>query len=220
MRTFRKGDYQYIRYRGDLIRYEGEYLPHWEVEDGIYFVTFRLKDSIPKDVLVNLRDRYHGLMSALRSESGVSPGELSRIGFDFFLEDVDQRLDEARGECLLRQERIAQVMARALEFFDGEKYRLFAWCIMPNHVHVAIRKINGYRLHEIAHSWKSYTANVANELTGNTGEPFWHADYYDRLVRTVSEFENVCQYIVRNPVDAGLEDWKWVGVGDFGGPLT
>ena len=30
-------------------------LPHWEEDHGVYFVTFRLADSLPKSALVSLQ---------------------------------------------------------------------------------------------------------------------------------------------------------------------
>jgi REP element-mobilizing transposase RayT len=73
-------------------------------------------------------------------------------------------------------------VADALRHFDGERYRLVAWCVMPNHVHAVVQPAAGHVLEEIVHSWKSFTAHQANKLLGRTG-PFWMAEAYDHLVR-------------------------------------
>ena len=51
-----------------------------------------------------------------------------------------------------------------LRHFDNQRYRLFAWCVMPNHVHVVARIFPGHTLAETIHSWKSFTAKKANDL--------------------------------------------------------
>src|SRR5581483_10984806 len=62
----------------------------------------------------------------------------------------------------------------------GQRYRLLAWCLMPNHVHVVMDMLEGKAsLGAIVRSWKSFTARRANEQLGRSGA-FWHADYFDR----------------------------------------
>ena len=56
------------------------------------------------------------------------------------------------------------MVASALRHFDGERYRLLAWCIMPNHVHGLVETSESWPLAAIVHSWKSYTANQLNRL--------------------------------------------------------
>jgi REP element-mobilizing transposase RayT len=82
---------------------------------------------------------------------------------------------------------------------------------MPNHVHVALLLFRGRDLSRVAHSWKSYTGKEANEILGRRGS-FWEREYWDRLVRSPEELRNVINYIVNNPVKAGLKDWPWVWV--------
>lgn len=83
---------------------------------------------------------------------------------------------------------------------------------MPNHVHVLIETIAGYPLGEVVHSWKSYTANRANQILRRRGV-FWHQDYYDRFIRDQKHFQSVIAYIEANPVKAGLvrrsAEWRW-----------
>lgn len=83
---------------------------------------------------------------------------------------------------------------------------------MPNHVHVLIEVFEGYPLHTVIQSWKSYTANEANKILGQEGR-FWYPDYYDRFIRDERHFYNAVRYIHENPVKAGLvekaEDWPF-----------
>ncbi len=209
-----------IHYQGELTKYVGEYLPHWEMADGVYFVTFRLADSIPHEKLISLRDEYQFLMTHLRMSEEVSPSDLAREGFSFFLEDVDDALDGADGACWLERPEMASLVSDALKYFEGDRYDLYCWCVMPNHVHVTYRKYGDYTLEDVHHSWKSYTATVANRNLGRVGESFWQADSYEHLVRTSEELARVNKYILSNPGKAGLEGWSWYGIGEVGGPLV
>jgi REP element-mobilizing transposase RayT len=96
--------------------------------------------------------------------------------------------------------------------FDGERYRLIAWCLMPNHVHVVIEIVDGYSLTDIVRSWKSFSARRANSELGRTGR-FWHPDYFDRYMRDERHFAQTVEYVELNPVKAGLasaaDEWLW-----------
>ena len=118
--------------------------------------------------------------------------------------------DAGYGQCFLRDERIAAVMQNTLKHFDGERYQLICWCIMPNHVHVLIEVNEGWSLSRIMHGWRSYTANEANRILGRTGK-FWMEEYYDRYIRNDNHLQKTINYILNNPANAGLDGWPWVG---------
>ena len=152
-------------------------LPHWQVQHGIYFVTFNLFDAIPRWV------REH--------------------------EKAEEALDEHRGERFMRDPRVATIVANALEHFDGRRYELLAWCVMPNHVHVVFALAPGETLDRVVHAWKSFTSKAANKLLGRTGA-FWQDGYFDRSIRDDRELRNTIEYVLNNPVKAGLGDWAFV----------
>ncbi len=112
----------------------------------------------------------------------------------------------------MHNERVALLVQDTLKRFDGERYRLIAWCVMPNHVHVLLEQKQGYSLSSIVHSWKSFTAHEANKLLKRS-DRFRTPDYFDRFIRDEKHFAAVVEYIRRNPVKAGLvdapEEWPW-----------
>ena len=112
-------------------------------------------------------------------------------------------LDRGRGRCILRQPALAREVIDAWRHFDGVRYRLHAWVVMPNHVHVVATMFDGHPLSRIVHSWKSYTAHRIRALTGGTGR-VWHPDYWDRFVRDEAHFLTAVTYVEYNPVLAGL----------------
>ena len=151
-------------------------------------MTFRLADSLPTAVTATLLD----------SEE--------------FERDLDDELNRGIGACHLRDERIADLVEDALLHFDGERYRLLAWCVMPNHVHTMLESAAGWALADVVGSWKSFTAKQANKLLRRTGT-FWQREYFDRYVRSERHYAMTIAYIEENPVKAGLVPeahlWRW-----------
>src|SRR5262249_55613866 len=115
------------------------------------------------------------------------------------------------GTCRLKDPRLADLTENALLHFDGQRYHLLAWCVMPNHVHVLVEMKDGFPLPQILHSWKSFTSSEANKILGRAGD-FWQREYHDRFIRDDDHYRNTVAYIENNPVKAGLvkaaEDWR------------
>lgn len=199
-----------IHYRGDFNKYESTYLPHWDVEDGIYFVTFRLHDSIPGKQWAELAENYSEQVQRLAHFEDADPGELAEFAFEYYLEHVDPELDRAHGPTYLRRDDVAEMVSDSLAYFDGERYDLEAWVVMPNHVHVVFQRRSDWELAEVVGGWKSYTAHRAREFV-EFGDHFWQRGYFDRLIRTKTELRDTIQYVRQNPESAGLERWEWRG---------
>jgi REP element-mobilizing transposase RayT len=125
---------------------------------------------------------------------------------------VEAYLDQGHGSCYLKEPGLASMVQDALLFHDESKYRLSAWVIMPNHVHLLCTPAAGHNLAEIMHSLKSYTANESNRMLGREGR-FWQKEYFDRYIRNARHFAGVVAYIENNPVKARLcektEDWPF-----------
>jgi len=132
---------------------------------------------------------------------------LNRLNY-LLSEKLQSYLDVGYGECLLRDDRIAKIVADALHHFDGERYILHAYCIMPNHVHLVIEPLAGYDLLKIMTSFKRFTAREANGILCRTGD-FWLAESYDHLIRHAADYEHAVGYLWDNPEKAGFRDWKW-----------
>ncbi len=170
------------------------YLPHFDSPDLIQSITFRLADSLPQEKL-----------ESWRKDSRCKPErQLSNA--------VENYLDRSYGNCVLNEPRVAQIVENNLLYFDGSKYKMLAWCIMPNHVHTLLEVVDNWGLSEIVHSWKSFTAKQANALVNSRGR-FWQEDYFDRYIRDERHFNRALYYIENNPVKAGLcansADWRW-----------
>jgi len=100
------------------------------------------------------------------------------------------------------------LLQNALLRFDGDRYRLLRWSVMPNHVHVLIETIPGYSLHRVLHSWKSFTATMTNRMLGRRGM-FWQVEYFDRYIRNADHLGATAAYIDANRSRfASASDWQ------------
>jgi REP element-mobilizing transposase RayT len=183
-------------------------LPHWEKDSGLYFITFHLADSLPRQVVERIKERHRILSCGKHSGAHLLPCQQVIVA-NHSPAKIEEYFDRGAGACSLRDPRMGALVANALGFWNGKRYRLVAWCVMPNHVHVICRLLPGHELSVVLQSWKSYTARMSNRILGRSG-PFWQREYYDRLIRNESEFERAVRYVVSNPERAGLTNWKWV----------
>jgi REP element-mobilizing transposase RayT len=174
-------------------------LPHWELEGAVYFLTFRLADSLPARALVE--------WEAELSASKRPATEIARERF----RRMERALDAGRGSCALAHSEIAQTVVENLRHFDPSRYHLLAWCVMPNHVHVVAQLASEISLAKVLLSWKSYTARRANTILGRSGV-FWQREYFDRIIRDAAHLGRAVRYVRDNPAKAGLKDWPWVWV--------
>ena len=184
-------------------------LPHWELDAGLYFITFRLADSLPAQVLEQFRsERQSILATAAQLGRELSADEKKRIA-QLFSTKIERHLDAGAGSCVLARPQIARLVADAIRHFHASRYRLLAWCVMPNHVHVVLRLLPGQELAAVVHSWKSFTAKRANQILRRSGS-LWGREYYDHLIRDGDELDRIIRYVKNNPIKAGLKDWVWV----------
>ena len=180
-------------------------VPHRE-NKALQSITFRLYDSLPKEVIEEIK---------LKLDIKKDDPSSNSMQYQRLRQKIAEYEDAGYGQCFLRDERIAAIMQDTLKHFDGERYQLLCWCIMPNHVHVLIEVNEGWSLSKIMHGWRSYTANEANRILGRTGK-FWMEEYYDRYIRNDNHLQKTINYILNNPANAGLDDWPWVGVRSTG----
>jgi REP element-mobilizing transposase RayT len=159
-------------------------------------VTFRLADSLPAEVM----QKYLCELEAKPDE------ERKKILF----QRLDKYLDTGYGACWLSNKDVAKIVQDAFLNFDGQRYHLLEWVIMPNHVHILVETMPAYPIEELVHSWKSFTANEANKVLCRSGA-FWMEDYFDRFIRDENHYADEVRYIRENPLRAGFVNspGKW-----------
>ena len=191
------------------------YLPHVKREGASYFVTFRLADSLPKEVLLGFEREKAERLRRLNdfARRGEKPNDSEeRIARDF-RRVLERYLDRGAGACHLRRPEIADLVAGAMRHFHGARYLLYEWVVMPNHAHAVVWPMPNQVLSEILKSWKQFTSRRAKRILSLGEEPFWQRESYDHWIRDHEERARICRYIRNNPVTAGLcaraEDWRW-----------
>jgi REP element-mobilizing transposase RayT len=170
-------------------------LPHWSQDGKIYFVTWRLADSLPQELLAQLAVdrkawvRLHGdkLLDALDLQ-------LKQEWYRLFHHRVQEWLDAGHGSCVLRHSEVLRIMVDTLRHFDGQRYILGSFAIAGNHVHLLAEPLAGHGIPDILHSWKSYSANAINRALKSKGR-LWMDEYFDRLIRDLNHLRRVEDYI-------------------------
>lgn len=212
--------------------YYHRHLPHWQPTGVVFFITFRLKGSLPYEAIKALREeREREKIEAEKSAQDQSRKQNYLDERNYFGR-WDTLLDKAEfGPCWLSQPEVAKIVKEALMYRDEKVFDLYAFCIMSNHVHLVIKPCRSERysnlqmqsnqsdhqpdilpLHKIMQSLKRHTARQANIVLGRDGA-FWQDESYDHVVRDNDEFICIVHYVLENPVKAGLvskwEDWRW-----------
>jgi putative transposase len=166
------------------------YLPHFDAHTLLQHIIFRTHSALPKTVL---------------DQASMLSANLGRAM-------MDRALDASSDGRIFSEPEFAEIMEEAVRFFDGQRYDLQAWCVMPNHVHVVLVVYPDVLLSKVVQSWKQAAALKINRILDKTG-PVFALDYFDRFVRDLPQAQRLMHYVEANPVKAGLcanaEDWRW-----------
>lgn len=170
-------------------------LPHWRQSGVTYFVTFRLADSLPEEKLRSWaleRDAW------IKAHPEPHTAELRREFYELFPARLQRWLDQGHGSCVLAIPGIKRIVENALHYFEGLRYRLDEFVVMPNHVHVLVTPAKEQTLSRILHSWKSFTASKINSRLQTSGT-LWRKESFDHIVRSPEGLVLIREYIRNNP---------------------
>jgi type I restriction enzyme R subunit len=186
--------------------------PHWSQDGAVVFITFRTHDSIPRDVIQRwerekaewFRQRGHD-SSMHWSQIITTLADEERAGFqEHFKRTREDFLDTCHGLCLLKRPELAKIVADSLLHFDGVRYRMGDFVVMPNHVHLLAAFGTAEIMKAQCDSWLHYTAFRISQTTGMRGK-FWQQEPFDHLVRSPEQYEYLRRYIADNPTRARLK---------------
>jgi type I restriction enzyme R subunit len=192
-------------------------LPHWSQAGSVVFITFRTHDSIPREVI----ERWDREKQDWLSRRGIvteepwftvvpSLSEQDRTDFQrTFHRAREAFLDTCHGRCLLKRPELARIVAESLLHFDGARYRMGDFVIMPNHVHMLAVFPTAEAMKVQCDSWLHYTAFRINQVIGEKGK-LWQQEPFDHLVRSAQQYEYLRKYIAENPSKARLGPGEYV----------
>ena len=200
----------------DWFVYE-HFRPHWSQSGAVVFITFRTHDSIPRALLQQWDQEKQDWLSLHGHDAGthwsiVLPtlGEKDRSEFHKrFNRCREDFLDTCHGRCLLRRPEVARIVADAFLHFDGRRYRMGDFVVMPTHVHLLAAFAAAETMKEQCDSWLHYTARQINLVMGEKGK-FWQQEPFDHLVRSLEQYEYLRQYIADNPRKVRLKSGEYL----------
>lgn len=176
--------------------YSRGYLPHIDASVS-QFLTWRLDDAVPVEAIEVWKAQ------TLHEPDAERIKKLNR--------QIEAFSDAGHGYCLLQDPRAARIVQETLFFDHCRRYKLKAWVVMPNHVHVVLEPFAGIALGAIVQALKGVSSKRIGKLLGVEGR-LWQPDYFDRIVRDDGHFDRLRRYLEWNPVKAGLcEDPKHYG---------
>ena len=191
--------------------------PHWSQAGAIVFITFRTADSIPKEVLLRWERekadwiKHHNLPTDLHW-SKIVPTMEEKLRHAFakqFNRCREDFLDTCHGECVLKQSALAKIVDDSLMHFDGARYRMGDFVVMPNHVHLLAAFVSEESMLTQCDSWMHFTAQRINTQIGRKGK-FWQQEPFDHLVRSPEQYVYLRKYIKVNGPKAGLNENEYL----------
>jgi REP element-mobilizing transposase RayT len=179
------------------------HLPHWDQEYKTQFVTFRLNDSLPQVRLKELDViKRQWITNHPKPWSQKTSDEYNHL----IRNKCDKWLDQGMGSCVLRRPDIRQVVEQAIMHYKGVRYDIYAYVIMPNHVHILLSPLDGMPISETLSRVKGYSARVINSMLETKGT-LWQKDTFGRIVRDGYNFDQYINYIRANPRNLSPSDY-------------
>lgn len=171
------------------------YLPLLDQQGKLQFVTFRCFDSIPAKQREELK-----LMQSAFEKSHPKPWDLkTMVSYRKIIGAREESLlDAGYGECLLKDPDYRRIVEDSLSYFNGERYDLHSYVIMPNHVHILMVMKGEHKIEYTLKSLKKYTGRSINAKAGVCSK-YWDGQNYCRLIRNQNHYDTVLSYINNNP---------------------
>jgi len=98
---------------------------------------------------------------------------------------------------------LGSIVEQTLWFSHGERYGMDAYVVMPDHVHVLLKPLDGASLAKVMQGIKGFSARALHALLGRRGA-FWQAESFDHVIRNEADWLDKVSYIHDNPVVDGL----------------
>ena len=193
--------------KSDYIHITGNKLPHWNQGGCVQFVTFRLADSLPQTKLKEFGELKEQWMAEHPKPWDIAIQEeyKNKVG-----KAMDKWIDAGYGDCILKDERVRNIVADCIMHFNGERYDIHAFVIMPNHVHVLLSTRGDNLVQDIVGSWKKFSAHEINKLLGRQGS-VWERESFDHMVRNGFSYKDKFDYIISNPAALPQDSYTLVG---------
>lgn len=149
-------------------------LPHINAYDQYQFITYRLADSLPRDIIENL------CLEWQNNNCDLEKNEINN--------KIEDYQNAGYGSSILVHPLITDMILENWYYFSGNFYDLICWVIMPNHVHLIIKEYNEIKINTIIEKWKSFSSKQIIKLSplikGNIDCYIHKKDYFDKLIES------------------------------------
>lgn len=170
----------------------------------------RLKGSLSNSAIEQLKN----IRTQLQNRDSNEPEESQIYVQRKIFKEYENLLDkQVTGPIWLGKKEIANLVEESIQYRNSKLYDLYAYCIMPNHLHLVFKHLvkkddKETPITDIMQNFKRYTARECNKLLNRTGH-FWQPESYDRVIRNTDELGKTIRYTLNNPVKAGMvKHWK------------
>ncbi len=208
-------------------------LPHFQQPGQAYFVTWCLKDAVPKHALKRYTEELQILKSRI-GEAGkaVSKPLLKPVDWNRQDSEIDLVLKKLKEKYYaLRKKYIkafndyldvqknpsvdiskpenTTIIRNALKYWENKKLINYAFCVMPNHVHWVIKLLekdlegNPVYLEDILYSVKRFTSTQINKIECRNGA-LWQKESFETTIRDENHLYYAIEYTLNNPVNTGF----------------
>ena len=176
--------------------------PERQIPYDVQLITLKLADAIPQS---SQRAISHAIRDYPQAQRALQRRR-----------QLEEVLQQGKGCCLLQHPLMAAELTEALELHNRKRYKLIAWCIMPNHVQVLLEPT--YSTPRIIQAWKTTTThwmqqNKQSLALDTPGRMLWMRDYWDRYIKDEQDLQQSIQELQNTPVAAGLceqpKQWRW-----------
>lgn len=202
-------------------------LPHFQQSGQAYFVTWVLRDAIPRKALYRYTQKLDLLKSQMEPYKNQNPkneifDEL-KLQYNLtrkkYIKAYDDLLAISENTTIdLSKPENLKILLGAIYYWEGKKVKSYACCIMPNHIHWIFEVLkndeegNSIYLQDILQSVKRHSAREINKGEGRTGS-LWQKESFDTTIRDEKHLHYAVEYTLNNPVAARLTtNWEnWPG---------
>lgn len=183
-----------------------------------FSITTLVHDAVPQPQLLKLSLRRQAELRKIDRSDHPRKALHRYLVNTLFSQELKRLLSrQSEQEHPFRQSLAAEILAEQIKKYAGKYYRLCAFSIMSNHVHLLLdfsiqlagkstanAAPPGYvNLERVMNYIKGGSAYSINRRCNRQG-PLWAAGYYDRYIRSQRHYQQALKYILNNPVKAGL----------------
>ena len=198
-----------------VAKYQGNHVPHWTKGGAIYHISFRLADSVPVAKRQEWEECRKQFAEKKRTGMVLTDDEIRQMKY-LYSANVEAYLDSGYGACILRNDGAFAVVRETLLHDNGTRYRIHAFGVMPNHVHVIVEFFDSTMMAKVLQQWKSVSAHRLNRILHRKGD-VWQIDSYNHIIRTAEEYAYQMNYVyVKNAVVGAWRRGCVVGCDDEG----